>query len=277
MRGDDRARHAARVPRVHRRADARRRAARAHRRRGLRVLRTADQGPAGAARAQQAGHRRDRRGPGRGAGAALRRAQLPAGGQGARRDDGGGDRRGDARVDPHARVDGRRDPSARRGQARRDPGQDRLPRPLARLVRARARAHHLRGQPARGDALRARSPAREADRAGRSRRVGDAGPHRQRLLPPVAQRDRRPRRDPAAAAVRRRRRRRRQLRRHRHGHRARDHARVRRSGPALRRRRGAARVVDDGRRRALQRRWPSGSSRSSTPTPCSTASPSTGA
>ena len=44
--GDDRARHAARVPRVHRRADARQRAAQAHRRRGLRVLRPADQGPA---------------------------------------------------------------------------------------------------------------------------------------------------------------------------------------------------------------------------------------
>ena len=91
------------------------------------------------------------------------------------------------------------------------------------------------------------------DAVGRPRRVGDARPHRQRLLPPDAQRDRRPGRDPAAAAVRRRRGRRRQLRRHRHGHRARDHPRLRRPGPALRRRRGAARVVDDGGRRALHR------------------------
>ena len=148
-RGDDRARHAARVPRVHRRADARQRAAQAHRRRGLRVLRPADQGPDRAARTHQARHRRDRRGPGGGARGALRRGQLRAGGQGARGHDGGGDRRGDARLDPHARVDGRRDPRARRGQARRDPGQDRLPRPLARLVRARARPHDVRGQPAR--------------------------------------------------------------------------------------------------------------------------------
>ena len=72
-------------------------------------------------------------------------------------------------------------------------------------------------------------PARGPDR------VGDAGAHRQRLLPPAAQRDRLPRGDPAAAVLLRGRRRRRELRRHRRDHRARDHARVRRRGQPLRR------------------------------------------
>ena len=65
---------------------------------------------------------------GRGARPALRRAHLPARGQGTRRDDGRGDHRGDARVDPDAGMDGRRDAREGRGQARRDPGQDRLSR-----------------------------------------------------------------------------------------------------------------------------------------------------
>ena len=156
-------------------------------------------------------------------------------------------------VDPHARVDGRGHARARGGQARRDPGQDRLPGPVAHWVGARDRPHVLRREPAQREPLRARPPAGEDHRAGRPRRVGGARPHRQRLLPPGAERDRRARRHPAAAAVRRRGRRRRQLRRHRHGHRARDHPRLRRPGPALRRRRRAARVVDDGGRGALHR------------------------
>ena len=95
-------------------------------------------------------------------------------GQGARRAHGRGDRRGDAGVDPHPRVDGRRDPQARRGQARRAARQDRLPRPLARVGRARDRPRHVRRQPPRRRPLRARAPAGQAAQAGRPRRVGDA-------------------------------------------------------------------------------------------------------
>ena len=113
--------------------------------------------------------------------------------------------------------------------------------------------------------------------AGRPRRVGAARPHRQRLLPPDAQRDRRPGRDPAAADVRRRRRRRRQLRRHRHGDRPRDHARLRRPGPPLRRPRAPARLVDARGRGPLHRAGRPAGRRSSTPTSCSTTSTSTAA
>ena len=71
------------------------------------------------------------------------------------------------------------------GQARRAAGQDRLPRALARVVRARDRPRVLCGQPAQREPLRTGPPAREAHAAGRPRGVGDARPHRQRVLPPA--------------------------------------------------------------------------------------------
>ena len=83
-------------------------------------------------------------------------------------------------------------------------------------------------------------------------RVGDARAHGQRLLPPAAQRDRLPRRDPAAAVLRRGRRRRHELRRHRRGHRPRDDARLRRPGPPIRRAGPPARLVDRGRPRGVR-------------------------
>ena len=104
--------------------------------------------------------------------AALRRTHLPAGGQGTGGAHGRGDRRGDARLDPDARVDGRGDARARGGQARRDARQDRLPRPLARLVGARDRPRLLRREPAQRHPLRARPPAR---RSSRSRSTATSG------------------------------------------------------------------------------------------------------
>ena len=138
--GRDRARDPPRVLRLPCRQGGRRRAAEALRRRGLRLLRPPDPRPAGAARALQARDRRDRRRPRRGAGRALRRDRLLTRGQGAGGADGRGDPRGDAGVDPHPRVDERRDAREGRGQARHAAGEDRLPGPLARLDGPRAAA-----------------------------------------------------------------------------------------------------------------------------------------
>ena len=90
--------------------------------------------------------------------------------------------------------------------------------------------------------VRARSSPSSASRS--TAPSGRMPPTCQRLLPPAAQRDRLPGRHPAAAVLRRRRRRRRELRRHRHGHRPRDHPRLRRPGQPVRRRRATAQLVD---------------------------------
>ena len=254
----------------------RRRAARAHRRRGLRVLRPADPRPAGAARAHQARDRRDRRGPRRGARAALRRTQLPAGGQGTGGAHGRGDRRGDARLDPHARVDGRRDARARGGQARRD----RASRSATPTAGATGRASRSAAPPT--PPTGSTPPASSSTASWRSCRepvdrdewempahivnayyhptlneiVVPAGI----LQPPLFDAE-------ADDAVN-------------FGgigmvDRARDHARLRRPGPPLRRRR--ARCASGGRPRTRRAspRSPTGWSTSSTPTPCSTTSTST--
>ena len=127
------------------------------------------------------------------------------------------------------------------------------------------------GEPDALRGVRVRAADGPAGRARRQGRVGDAGPRGERLLPPAAQRDRLPRRHPAAAVLLRGRRRRRELRRHRRGHRARDHARVRRPGQPLRRPRPAARLVDRGRTAPSSCGAPRCSSSSSTSTRCSTA------
>ena len=113
-----------------------------------------------------------------------------------------------------------------------------------------------------GGPLRGRPPARPHLQPGGPRRVGDAAARRERLLPPVPQRDRLPRGHPPAAHVRRGGGRRPQLRGHRDGHRARDHPCLRRPGPPVRRLRGLPRLVDGrGRGPVLRARrpasWPS--------------------
>ena len=109
------------------------------------------------------------------------------------------------------------------------------------------RADDLLGNVLRAGALAHRPRARQDRQAGRPRRVVHDPADGQRLLPPAAQRDRVPGRDPAAAVLRPRRRRRGQLRRHRRGDRARDRPRLRRPGQQVRRRRRHDRLV--GRRR----------------------------
>ncbi len=97
-------------------------------------------------------------------------------------------------------------------------------------------------------------PDRLADRRqDRSGRVGDGSADRQRVLQPAVQRDRLPRRDPAAALLRPERRPGDQLRRHRRGDRPRDGPRVRRPGREVGREGRAAAVVEAGGRGAVPR------------------------
>ncbi len=102
------------------------------------------------------------------------------------------------------------------GQARRVHAEDRLPGQVARLLR---RSSVDAGRPGRQRAprvgVRAGPRAGQDRQADRPRRVVHDAADGQRLLQPRDERDRLPRRDPAAAVLRRRGRRRRQLRRHR--------------------------------------------------------------
>ena len=118
------------------------------------------------ARALEAGRRPRRGGAGRGGRAALRRAALPAAGQGAH----GRARRQPRRGLPAAAwrsraVDGRRHPARGARQARPVHAEDRLPRPLARLLGPRDRARRPARQRAPGRRVRGRPPARQARRA----------------------------------------------------------------------------------------------------------------
>ena len=118
--------------------------------------------------------------------------------------------------DPRQRLDDR--DHARRGahQARRLQLQDRLPGRSGATTRPwSSTAPATLEQPPQRRRVRDAPPDGPAGRARGQGRVGDAGPRRQRLLPPAAQRDRVPGRDPAAAVLLRGRRRRGELRRHR--------------------------------------------------------------
>ena len=212
----------------------------------VRVLRHAARRPAGAEAALEArprprdpGHRRAGR-------AAVRRGGVPAGRQGPLRAPRRAPAGGDGHGDPHQSVDDRCDPRGGAPQAGRVHVQDRLPRRVARLHDADAGARLVRRQPAACRAVRARPPVRTPRAARRQGRVAAPAAHRQRVLPPAAQRDRVPGRHPPAAVLLGRRGRRDQLRRDRHGHRARDHPRVRRPGLAVRRDGRAAQLVDRG-------------------------------
>ncbi len=150
------------------------------------------------------------------------------------------------------RVD---EPGDEEGSARQAgcvPPQGRLSGEMARLLEGRDQ----QGRPCREHDARAGRrrgvPTRQGGHAGRSRGMGDDPAHRQRLLQPGAQRDRLPRRHPAAALLRYGRRRRDELRRHRRRHRPRDGPRLRRPGPSVRCQGRAARLVDEVRRRRVR-------------------------
>ena len=178
---------------------------------------------------------------------------LHAGGQGAGARDGGEHPRRAPRSAGQARVDDRRDQDEGLRQARRHRQQDRLPRPLARLLGAPDRAGGVRHQ--REPRQRVRVPPRHGQdrQAGGPQRVADVAAHGERLLQPAGQRDRLPRGDHAAAVLRSDGGRRGQLRRHGRGDRARDHPRLRRPGPPVRRAGQPQRMVDAGGREGVQR------------------------
>ena len=92
------------------------------------------------------------------------------------------------------------------------------------------------GNVERATLFESRRELREDRQAGRPGRVGDDAAHRQRLLQPAAERHELPGRRPAAAALRPEAGRRAELRQHRLDHRSRADARLRRRGPAVRRR-----------------------------------------
>ena len=131
--------------------------------------------------------------------------------------------------------------------------QDRLPRQVARLHSWSSRPV-TRSATASARRIRIEPPAGQDRQAGRPHRMGHDAADGQRLLQPVAKRDRLPGRHPAAAVLRSERRRRGQLRRHRRRHRSRNHPRLRRPGQPLRRQRQAERLVDAGRPQGLRRR-----------------------
>src|SRR5439155_21948160 len=96
----------------------------------------------------------------------------------------------------------------------------------------------------RGDRIRGEAPPLPARPAGGQGRMEDVAAHRERLLRSDRQQHQFSRRHSPAAVLRFFARRRGQLRRNRRGHRPRDHARLRRPGPPLRRRRQPRGVVD---------------------------------
>ena len=249
--GRDPRRDLARLPALAPRPDLRHVAHAGVRERGVRLLRQDAGRAAGDEAALEAGARLSLFGHRRAARATLRRDRVQRAGQAALRGDGGPPAGRHGTRHPQGRMDVRRDAGGGAAQAGRLHLQDRLPGRVARLRRARGRARLLRGEPHAQRGLRAGAAAGTPGQARRPDRVGDAGARRQRLLPPAAQRDRLPRGDPAAAVLLRGRRRRRELRRHRRGHRSRDHARLRRRGQPLRRLRAAARLVGGGRPRRV--------------------------
>ena len=219
---------------------------------GLRLLRPhalghpPDQGPLEA-------RGRARRGVGgRGRRAAVRATALPGVVQGTDDHARRAPRRGLPAEHLHPGLDGPGHPRAGAGEARQVHPQDRLPGRVGGLLRARGARRRPARQRLRAGALAHRPRARQDRQAGRPRRVVHDPADRQRLLPPAAQRDRVPGRDPAAAVLRPRRRRRGQLRRHRRGDRARDRPRLRRPGQQVRRRRRHDRLVGGRRPRGVR-------------------------
>ena len=131
----------------------RRRAAppRGLRQRELQLLRQDPQRHQGAAAALEALRRAHRPAARRGAGPALRGGQVRRRGQGAHAEDGGGARGRPRPRHPRPPLDDRRHQEAGAREARRHRQQDRLSRPLARLLdgedRARRRPRQRRARP----------------------------------------------------------------------------------------------------------------------------------
>ncbi|CAA9347696.1 MAG: Metallopeptidase, partial [uncultured Gemmatimonadaceae bacterium] len=219
----------------------------------LRLPRAAARRAEGDGRAVEA--RRERGGgrARRGRGEDLRGAPLQAGGQGAHGRDGEEPARGLPRGDRQPGVDEPRDQGAGQGQAHQVHRQDRLPRPVARLRRARDPARRPAGQREARQRLAVRRHGEPPGPAGGAVALGDDAADRERVLQPDEQRDRLPGRDPAAPLLRRGRRRRGELRRDRRGDRPRDRPRLRRPGAQVRRRGEPPRLVDAGRRAGVRR------------------------
>ncbi|CAA9301317.1 MAG: Metallopeptidase, partial [uncultured Gemmatimonadetes bacterium] len=199
---------------------------------------------------------RQRRHPGRRPGRGVRAPHLHPRGPGARRAHGGQPGRRPARAPGGAGVDDGLHPRGGAGQAGRVPQQDRLPRSLAGLLGAGDPPRLAPGQRAARAALVVRALPCAHRPQGGPRRVADDGPLGERVLQRVAQRDRLPRRHPAAPVLRPAGGRRGQLRGDGRGDRPRDGARLRRPGAPLRRLRQPARLVDGRRRRRVPRAGP---------------------
>ena len=146
------------------------------------------------------------------------------------------------------------------------PPEDRLPREVPRLLRARDQPGRPARQRAGRDGVRDRPRAAQDRLAGRPRRVVHAAPDRERLLQPRHQRDLLPGRHPAEAVLRRRRGPGRELRRHRRGDRPRDRPRLRRPGRPVRRSRATSTTGGPRRTRRRSRSSPRRSSSSTTGT-----------
>src|ERR1017187_1353145 len=116
-----------------------------------------------AARALEAGRVAGRGGDGGGRRASLRCPALPTRGPGADGSPGGEPRRGVPPEHRRARMDGCRHPPAGPGQAREVPAEDRLPDPLAGLLKPERRPDGSDGQRAGRSCFRVRPPA-EQDR-----------------------------------------------------------------------------------------------------------------
>ena len=160
-------------------------AARQVRRAGLRLQGTHPARDEGAAPALEALRPGDGRGPRRGARPGLRAQGLPAPGQGARPGDGE-EPPGRAQGRPHgAPLDGRRHAQGGAREARHLHQQDRLPRQVARLLRARRRPRSVRPQRAAG--ARASSTSATSTRSA-SPWTGPSGACRRRRSTPTTTR-----------------------------------------------------------------------------------------
>src|SRR3989442_586721 len=188
---------------------------------------------------------------GRSARRGLRGAQVQPRSEAARARDGENPRGSDARPPPQTRVDERCDAAASAREARHLREQDRLPRPVARLLGARRGARPLHHKRAACAGVRDPAPTREDRQAGRPRRVGHDAADGERLLQPGDERDRVPGRDPPAALFQSRRRRRDQLWRDGCGDRSRADPPLRRRGPPVRRRPELSRLGDEDGRGAV--------------------------
>ncbi len=146
-----------------------------------------------------------------------------------------------------------RNEEARAGQARDLRSAHRPSGQIYRLFLARGETRRSARQCAALRQVRLGPPAFALSKAGRPDLVGHAPADQQCLLRPDAEPDHLPGGDPSAALFRSRGRCGIELRQHRRDDRARDRARLRRPGPAVRRAWQAHRLVDAGDREALHR------------------------